>query len=152
MFATIQGTLFKASAEYFWLAGKSASPPPLLRLRRLHSWCIARWDIQPRCCYIELAWPVELVLKFNQRESLCGNAEFLAFLHFASLYKTQAFSWVVLLLHFKKKIKQKKKPSKWDYLKMQMSVVIRVGSMKQLKLGEDPVSSGFYRSVIWKVQ
>lgn len=103
MFVTIRGTIFKASVQYFWLAGKSSSPPPLLRLPRLHSWSAVMWDIQLRCCYIELAWWVELMLKFSQRESLSDNAEFLALPHFTNLHKSQAFRWVVLLLCFQKK-------------------------------------------------
>lgn len=102
-FVTIRGMLFKASVEFFWLAGKSANRAPFLRLPRLHSWCVAMGDIQPRCCYTELDWWAALVLKFNQRESLCDNPGFLAFLHFASLYKSQASSWAVLLLCFKQK-------------------------------------------------
>lgn len=102
-FVTVWGMLFKASVEFFWLAGKSANPAPFLRLPRLRSWCVAMWDIQPRCHYTELVWWAALVLKFNQRESLCDNPGFWAFLRFASLYKSQASSWAVLLLCFKQK-------------------------------------------------
>lgn len=106
LFVTIQGTLFKASVEYFWPAGKSSSPPPLLRLPRVHSWCAVMWDTQQKCCYIERACWVELMLKFNQRESLIDNAKFLALPYFTNLCLSQAFRWVVLLLCFKKKKNQ----------------------------------------------